>query len=526
MAKKSDGKKGTFTFLRLPIAKKYVWPESRLMMFGIGGMACLLLIAYFGLDLLLKKGSFISNGPVSSFHASFEKDCSSCHEPVKGVTNAKCSVCHELVGDTRGTYTFAAHYQYRSGDTKRGARTASKETPCFSCHTEHTGRTTRITEVEDARCLRCHDYGSFNDRHPQFSFITQKIPDDQNLEFQHIPHVRQVMAKKNLKDIEKACLYCHRPEPDGKHFQPISFDQTCDACHLTITDKTPPLPTNDPSTPGTIGVETLEQIQASNEPGTKWAFFMSTSEFQKRGGGLVKSPLYHEDPWIMENLRLIRRKLYQNEGLADLLMSAGLTGGDAESQTKEMYQEAVKTLKEYATELRGSPQREVQDDLSKIDQLIRVVERKIENPSEPLDAQAFLPKPRVNPSLTPAQVDQLKTLSLDLTEPCRKCHIVSDASILRVQKDQSILHRAEFNHKAHVLQRRCLDCHNRIDIEGQLKVMHAIDPAKDNAGIQNIPGIENCQACHQKNLVSNHCVTCHEFHPDKNNRSRMLLYLD
>ncbi len=524
MAKKGDGRKGTFSFLRLPIAKQYVWPESRTKWFLIGFAGCLIVLGYFAVDRFFGKSSFVSNGPLSSFHAGFEKDCAACHQAGKSVSNEKCSACHELVGDKLGVYTFAAHYVYRSGDVQR-AKGAHHEIPCFACHTEHVGRDNQITKVSDSRCETCHDFGSFNQKHPQFAFVAKKIPDDQNLDFPHTQHVREIMTRKNLTDIEKACLYCHNPKPDGKAFQPISFDQNCDACHLSSTDKTPPLPETDPANPNVPGVMTLEAIQQSNEPGTRWAFFVSPSEFQKRGGGLVKSPVYHADPWIMENLKRIRKILYPDQGLADLLQTSGLAGQDSSTQSADLYREAVQELKEYAIELRGHPERAVQDDLNQIDVLIKNVERRLKDPSVSIDAAVFVKQPKINPVLSKEQADAWKNLALDLTEPCRKCHTVSDSSILRVQSDQRVLHRAEFNHHAHILQKRCLDCHVSIPIAEQLKTTGSIDPAKDNATIQNIPGIENCQSCHSADRVSNRCVTCHEFHPNKD-RSNLLLYMD
>ncbi len=278
--------------------------------------------------------------------------------------------------------------------------------------------------------------------------------------------------------------------------------------------------------PDTPGVETLEMIQAKNEPGSMWAYFTNPNEIQKRGGGIVKSPLYHEDPWIMENLKMIRRTLYPDLGIADLLRTAGLSGDDPSKQTTAMYQEAVQTLQQYETELRGRPEREVQDDLKRIDAVIKTVQRKIQDPSVELKPDAFVAPPKLNPKLNKDQVEALRAFALDLTQQCRKCHIVSDASIQRVQKAYAWHRRAEFDHRAHVLQRRCLDCHNVIPVDQLLKVSGAIKPDKDNADLQNIPTIENCRSCHAPEMVSNRCITCHEFHPNKTVRSRMLLYLD
>jgi uncharacterized membrane protein len=97
---------------------------------------------------------------------------------------------------------------------------------------------------------------------------------------------------------------------------------------------------------------------------------------------------------------------------------------------------------------------------------------------------------------------------------------------VRVQRDQQVLRRAQFNHRAHIVQRRCLECHTEIPIIAQADSAKAVPASLDRAAIQNIPGIENCRVCHNANETSNRCVTCHYFHPNKTNRSSMLLYLD
>jgi hypothetical protein len=522
MAKKGDGKKGTFSFLRLPIAKQYVWPESRAKMILIGAIGCLIFIGYFAFDYFFHRSNFVSNGPLSSYHASFESDCKACHTPLKTVTSEKCSVCHEMYGSKVGVYTYPAHYIYRSGDPKRLSLTTHGQVACYSCHTEHVGRDNHITEVSDSKCLACHNFGSFNKNHPEFEFAAKHIPDDQNLTFPHVSHIKEIMQREKLVDIEKACLYCHQPQPDGKSFQPIAFDRSCDACHLTAIEKTPPLAARDPNNPLVPGVATLDQIQAGRQAGTTWTAFTSPSDFQNRGGGIVKSPIYHADPWIMENLKLIRKTLYPDLGISALLNASGKSEEDARVQ----YQEAIDTLKDYEVELRSRPQREVQTDLQKIDATLKLVQRKMEDPTVYLDPAVFQKSPAVNPKLTAAQVKAFKDFALELTQPCQKCHLVKDAAIQTVQKDQRILHRAEFDHRAHILQRRCLDCHNTIPIADMIKGTKAHYDTRDTAEVQNIPTIENCRQCHNSQSVSNRCVTCHEFHPNKTHRSSMLLYLD
>jgi len=496
---------------------------------------CFGILGYYVIDFFFLKNSVTASGPLSSPHAKFEKNCASCHEPFKAATSEKCSVCHEKTGDKLGVYTFTGHYVYRSGEMQRlktaAANFSAKETACAVCHQEHQGRNAFITNVPDNYCTSCHVYGSFNKNHPQFQFVTKRIPDDSTLAFTHIKHVKEIVKREKLTDIERACLYCHNPQPDGRHFEPIEFETHCNACHLTGTIATPALKIKTAGNLLEPGVETLETIRNRRSLGTAWAFNTNPNEFQiKPGNRLVKSPIRHEDPWILENLKTIRRTLYPNLGLAELLKTAGETAmQNKPAATTPIYLEAIQFLQEQAAGLRGRPEPEVQSELAKIDSLLKAARNKIQRQSLLNGEPKFVwPAVKVNASLNPDQIAGLNDLAASLTAPCRECHTVENAAILRVQKDQRILRRAEFNHRAHIVQRRCLECHTQIPIIPPRRDAGAatIKSAQDRAAIQNIPDIENCRACHNSEETSNRCVTCHYFHPDKTNRSNMLLYLD
>lgn len=530
-----EKKKGTFGDLRLAVARKYIFPAPRRAMMAAGGLACLAILAYYVIDFYFLKSNVAASGPLSSFHANFEKDCAACHQSFNAATNAKCSVCHEKTGDEVGVYTFASHYIYRSGDGRRikdgGNKFSAKEEDCAVCHQEHLGRAAAITNVSDAQCLSCHVYGSFNKNHPQFQFTAQKIADDTTLAFTHIRHVKEVVKREKLADIERACLYCHNPQPDGERFAAIDFDTHCSACHLTGSIATPALKMKSADNPLAPGVETLEAMRRRGGPGMAWAFNSNPNEFQiKPGNRMVKSPVRHQDPWILENLKMIRRALHptNNLELADLLKASGKNPAQNGAMVSmAVYQEALQALENYAAGLRGRPEPEVQKDLIKIDSLLKVTRHRMRRQTNLISNGKFLLPPNsVNPNLAPDQVTSMKELAESLTQPCRECHTIANASVVRVQKDQQILRRAQFNHRAHIVQRRCLECHAEIPIVAKADSAKTVPASLDRAAIQNIPGIENCRVCHNANETSNRCVTCHYFHPNKTNRSSMLLYLD
>jgi hypothetical protein len=231
---------------------------------------------------------------------------------------------------------------------------------------------------------------------------------------------------------------------------------------------------------------------------------------------------------VLENLRQLRQVQYPNAELADLLTASPDAGAD---QIVELYREAVSTLRAYALELRAEPDRAVQRDLRQIEALLDEVERALEDPATPLDEGRFLLELlEPDPALGAERKAEMDSLVQLLTEPCRQCHRVERATIGRVAADQRTLRRAEFDHRAHIIQRRCLDCHDRIPFAERLPLAEQgketlLDPAVDRAEIVNLPGIATCRECHQRDAVADRCATCHHHHPNQSRRSELLLYL-
>src|SRR5262245_17645514 len=155
--------KGRFSVAGLKVAKAYVFPR-RWRLVQVGSVAAAAVVLFLAVDRLFFHSRFISGGPLSSAHASFENDCARCHRRGKTVADDKCSVCHEKTGDELGVFTFAAHAVYRSGDPSRavGERASRGHLfTCADCHSEHRGRDAQITRMSDRQCVGCHDYGSF-----------------------------------------------------------------------------------------------------------------------------------------------------------------------------------------------------------------------------------------------------------------------------------------------------------------------------------------------------------------------------
>ncbi|TDI69493.1 MAG: hypothetical protein E2O85_05475 [Bacteroidetes bacterium] len=522
MAKGQKKRKGFFSDLRLPVVKNYIYPSSRSSLLVIGGIGAALVAVVFVFNLTAQSGSLVSNGPLSSNHASFGGECASCHTAFESVTNDKCSLCHEKFGDEIGAYTYSSHYLYRSGDFTRLVPSPDEVT-CFSCHPEHQGSRASIIQVPDAACTQCHEYGSFNSGHPEFAFAAENIEDPANLNFSHTQHVTEVINQEGLADIERSCLYCHHADQDGKSFQPIEFETACSACHISTSVSTSWLPIRSASRPA--GVQTLSAIQTRQGPGTRWADAMNPSEFQQRRDEVRKRPVYHRDPWILENLKRLQDELYPDRNdLAELLRAAA---GEDERDARDLYTEALTTLETYADELRSTPGRDVQKALSEIDGLIALVKRRLRDPYRSIDETRFLLGPDdINSDLNASEIAEFESVIDGLTETCQTCHTVQQSAIQRVQKDQRILFRSEFDHRVHIIQRGCLECHSAIPIREHVARDSVAIEAIDYAGIQNLPAIETCQTCHAPAKAVNTCISCHLFHPDKSQHTNMLRYLE
>ncbi|RMH17073.1 MAG: hypothetical protein D6696_16595 [Acidobacteria bacterium] len=511
-------RRGTFGDVALPAAATYVVPPRRRRLLFAGIVLAAAFVAYAAFDFVAGGADFVVGGPLSSSHATLEQDCAACHVPFASAASERCATCHEKYGDRLGVYSFASHYLYRSRDFQR-LGTREHEVGCAACHREHGGREAPLTAVGDALCTSCHDFGSFAQGHPPPSFAGGG-PDPAGLRFPHARHVREVMDRQGLSDLERACLHCHNPQPDGRYFAAIDFDRHCAACHLGAGSTTPRLPVAG-GEDGAPGVETLAAVRARGGLESAWAFTVNPGELRQVGRRVSKTPLAHRDAWVLHNLRRLRRELYPAAGLADLLVtSADVAGGDA----RVLYREAIATLAAAVAELRSRPQGAVRRELASLEALLGQLERRLEDPYAVLDESRFL-LPEA-PAVDARRAAAIDALAEELTTACRQCHLLRQATLVRVQAEQRTLRRSEFDHRAHILQARCLDCHAAIPIAEAVAGGELPPETADRAAIHNLPSLDVCRGCHQPQLAGDRCTTCHLFHPDVGRRSELLLYLE
>ena len=512
----SKRRKGFFSDVWLPVAQKYLYPNSRRAMLWVGGIGALLLFALFAFDAVEREGVLVSNGPLSYNHALIADNCSSCHTPAQGAINAKCETCHEKYGSDLGTYSFASHYLYHSADFDR-AGPASQELACADCHNEHQGLDASIITSTNATCATCHDYDAFAE-HPEFEFVQAGAPDEANLFFSHTQHVNEVMTESGFHDVEQSCLTCHVPEQDGAGFEALQFDVACASCHLGDRTTSPPIPLA--ASLGEPGALLPDVLATLARPGAQQATYINPADFRTSGGRVRKSRVAHADPWIMQNLRLLREQLYPGAELAGLLRASADVPPNEGARVQA---EAIQTLRVYADELRANPEPLVRRELERLDSLLRVADNRAQTPYTPVDeTRFFISAATLDTSLTSEQVTAYEDAVDALTATCQKCHAVEQAQILRVQNDQDALERATFDHSAHVIGARCMDCHDQIPIQEHFALGTTAPEEADHAGIQNLPTIATCQSCHAEGKTVSTCSTCHEFHPDRGQRGNLL----
>ena len=148
---------------------------------------------------------------VSAAHAPLGDQCSRCHtEAFADVCDGSCLSCHG-----------------EGPHVPLGVTTP--EPACARCHAEHRGRE-RLAGVADGHCNGCHEKHRFVtsiEDHVQF----ERAPRDQHLRFNHRNHLAAALEGGPL-----ACSDCHAPQPDGRDFRPIRFEEHCAKCHRERLD--------------------------------------------------------------------------------------------------------------------------------------------------------------------------------------------------------------------------------------------------------------------------------------------------
>ena len=232
---------------------------------------------------------FFSSGKISSNHAAFAQDCAKCHGRSAAFADG---------------VTFAALREVTKDQFRHGIDFTSIDRKCETCHQRHSLHEPNVVEnracsistrtpgpdrmrpATNKDCAACHNnaavmeasakkgaqlspvlfqlfrkrsplsqqvvfetprptrgytqvISSFAQDHPEFQLIREKAHDPDVLRFNHQRHFASDIPPVS-KGHKLDCDYCHKPNPDGRFYQRVSFEANCQACHALLFDKNNP----------------------------------------------------------------------------------------------------------------------------------------------------------------------------------------------------------------------------------------------------------------------------------------------
>ncbi len=205
---------------------------------------------------------FWNSGPLSPAHSQAAgQRCDTCHkEPFVRVQDETCLSCHKTIHD----HVSPEHLALTQLEATQR---------CATCHREHNEPASFLVNSSDAMCVDCHEsstqkFGQLHvepvsgfsaGHHPefkaqllkptqidagtglQFEWKTEiaaldKAVEQSNVKFSHSQHLDpdRVLRRSDSKPLN--CADCHRMEPDGEHFEPITMENRCAECHELTFD--------------------------------------------------------------------------------------------------------------------------------------------------------------------------------------------------------------------------------------------------------------------------------------------------
>ena len=175
--------------------------------------------------------AMLNPGELVEGHQNLKKNCNSCHEPFRGISNNKCITCHKLSEIGKDTSNGKGE---TAGMEKILFHQGLSDQKCSSCHTEHIGLKPEmplssfdhslLSEPFISKCAACHKQPADN-RHEQFSSECKSCHNTggwkSGVKFDH--------AMIN-GDAKNNCASCHQKPDDSFH---NLINDNCNKCHST-----------------------------------------------------------------------------------------------------------------------------------------------------------------------------------------------------------------------------------------------------------------------------------------------------
>ncbi len=258
---------GTLKAPRVDYVASYQLQRKFLSKTVVAWLAILVALTTLGLVTVGKQQVAFRPGKLSVSHTQAavdgarligESNCSACHEPWGGATDAKCTACHKQAGHQEGLAQLGA---------------------CTACHTEHR-QLANLGQVYQRECITCHkelqpdpgkplrvtkSINAFEKDHPEFKLTVLvggqetkvslsnpkgRAADANRFKFNHQCHVvgtcnkRPPTIENPVQEVEKlTCDSCHKVVGDTGIIDDRSYDKYCSRCHpLTFDNRFPPVP--------------------------------------------------------------------------------------------------------------------------------------------------------------------------------------------------------------------------------------------------------------------------------------------
>jgi predicted CXXCH cytochrome family protein len=249
--------------------------------------------------------------------------CEACHAPLKGATNLRCQRCHDESGPGRMTYlAHAGRHAARFSTADASPAEAPAERECVACHREHRGREAEQVERDDAQCVVCHGASRLGqdgpppkikslEGHPEFAVRRRETVDQvTRLSFSHKDHVPEVRAELSPslqgRAGDELCARCHQMDATAGRaadLESVDAVRDCFRCHNHDKHlKVKPAPVDD----------LLKGIGADGSL-LRLACGAAGRDFRCAEGAAERTSVVHKDPWVMLNVRRLRRELYPEE---------------------------------------------------------------------------------------------------------------------------------------------------------------------------------------------------------------------